>query len=336
MEQKLSRSAKSNSAVHFADRANGRVAYLDQGPRNGRAILLRHGFSGDRTTWSGIASGLRRANYCIIVPDLPAHGQTTIDANNADELSTFLPAFLDVLEIAEVDIVAHSLGAVAATQFATAHADRVSSLTLIASTGLDSEVDTGFIFGMANATTAGEVSHLLRRIAAKPVELSPELAAEFAKTMAKGRLKTLSAAIIGPSGQTTDNEVGISDVLVNNAGIVRNGPASETSGVDWRAVIDVNLNGVFYCAQAFGKRMAAVGRGATVNISSMCGEIVVYPQPQVAYNAAKAGVTLITKSLAVEWAKQGVRVNAVAPGCTATELTLAGRSNEEWFSTWMR
>ncbi len=131
-------------------------------------------------------------------------------------------------------------------------------------------------------------------------------------------------------------EFGVPDVLVNNAGIVRNSPASETSEADWHAVIDVNLNGVFYCAQSFGKRMAAVGRGAIVNISSMCGEIVVYPQPQVAYNAAKAGVNLITKSLAVEWAKQGVRVNAVAPGYTATELTLAGRSNEEWFSTWMR
>ncbi|WP_176074625.1 SDR family NAD(P)-dependent oxidoreductase [Brucella intermedia] len=131
-------------------------------------------------------------------------------------------------------------------------------------------------------------------------------------------------------------EFGVSDVLVNNAGIVRNSPASETSEADWHAVIDINLNGVFYCAQSFGKRMAAVGRGTIVNISSMCGEIVVYPQPQVAYNAAKAGVNLITKSLAVEWAKQGVRVNAVAPGYTATELTLAGRSNEEWFSTWMR
>ncbi len=86
-------------------------------------------------------------------------------------------------------------------------------------------------------------------------------------------------------------EFGVPDVLVNNAGIVRNSPASETSEADWHAVIDINLNGVFfYCAQSFGKRMAAVGRGTIVNISSMCGEIVVYPQPQVAYNAAKAGV----------------------------------------------
>lgn len=196
--------SKSNSAVHFADLANGRVAYLDQGPKNGRAILLLHGFSGDRTTWTGIASGLRRANFRVIAPDLPAHGLTTIDATNTDELGAFLPAFLDALEVGEVDVVAHSLGAVAATQFAAAHASRVSSVTLIAPAGIGSDVDVGFISGMAHATTAGEVSHLLRRIAAKPVELSPELAAEFAKTMAKGRLKALSAAIIGPSGQTID------------------------------------------------------------------------------------------------------------------------------------
>lgn len=135
--------------------------------------------------------------------------------------------------------------------------------------------------------------------------------------------------------EAISNEIGVPDILVNNAGIVRNAAASDVTEDDWRAVIDVNLNGVFFCAQAFGKCMAAAGRGAIVNISSMCGEIVVYPQPQVAYNAAKAGVNLITKSLAVEWAKLGVRVNAVAPGYTATELTLAGRSNEEWFSTWL-
>ncbi|MEJ5082327.1 SDR family NAD(P)-dependent oxidoreductase [Ochrobactrum sp. MYb379] len=131
------------------------------------------------------------------------------------------------------------------------------------------------------------------------------------------------------------SEYGVPDILVNNAGIVKNAPASETTEADWRAVIDVNLNGVFFCAQAFGKRMSAAGRGAIVNISSICGEVTVYPQPQVAYNAAKAGVNLITKSLAVEWAKQGVRVNSVAPGYTATELTIAGRSNEEWFSHWL-
>jgi NAD(P)-dependent dehydrogenase (short-subunit alcohol dehydrogenase family) len=105
---------------------------------------------------------------------------------------------------------------------------------------------------------------------------------------------------------------------------------------DWKSVIDIDLGGVFHCAQAFGKRMVAAGRGSMVNISSICGEVTVYPQPQVSYNAAKAGVNLLTKSLAVEWAKSGVRVNAVAPGYVATELTLRGRSNPEWFDTWMR
>jgi NAD(P)-dependent dehydrogenase (short-subunit alcohol dehydrogenase family) len=126
------------------------------------------------------------------------------------------------------------------------------------------------------------------------------------------------------------------DVLVNNAGIVRNAPAAEMSLDDWKSVIDIDLGGVFHCAQAFGKRMVAAGRGSMVNISSICGEVTVYPQPQVSYNAAKAGVNLLTKSLAVEWAKSGVRVNAVAPGHVATELTLRGRSNPEWFDTWMR
>lgn len=123
-------------------------------------------------------------------------------------------------------------------------------------------------------------------------------------------------------------------ILVNNAGIVQNAPALEVNLADWQRVIDVNLHGVFHTARAFGRSMVAAGAGSVINISSICGEVAVHPQPQAAYNAAKAGVNLLTKSLAVEWAGK-VRVNAIAPGYTATELTLMGRSKPEWFNTWL-
>ena len=125
------------------------------------------------------------------------------------------------------------------------------------------------------------------------------------------------------------------DILVNNAGIAHNIPAEEASDFDWLNVIDVNLNGVFWCCRAAGKRMLSRGQGAIVNIASMSGMIVNKPQPQAAYNVAKAGVIMLTQSLAAEWAERGVRVNAVSPGYIGTEMTKMGMSNEAWKKTWL-
>ena len=125
------------------------------------------------------------------------------------------------------------------------------------------------------------------------------------------------------------------DVVVANAGIVHNVPSVDADIKDFQSVLDVNLNGVFNTLQTFGAAMIKRGRGAVVCTSSICGEVTVWPQPQAAYNAAKAGVNLLVKSTAVEWAKSGVRVNGVAPGYTATKLTLAGRSKPELFDAWM-
>lgn len=111
------------------------------------------------------------------------------------------------------------------------------------------------------------------------------------------------------------------DILVNNAGVARVAPTRDTSDDDWRFVTSVNLDGVFYCCRAFGAAMAERGSGNIVNIGSMCGFIVVRPQNGPAYNASKAGVHMLTKTFACEWAKSGVRVNAVAPGYVATEMT---------------
>ena len=120
-----------------------------------------------------------------------------------------------------------------------------------------------------------------------------------------------------------------------NAGIARNSDAAATSPDEWNEVIDINLNGVWWCSQTFGRSMVERRRGAIVNIGSMSGLVVNRPQPQAAYNVSKAGVHMLTKSLAIEWAAYGVRVNAVAPGYIGTELTKRGMSNETWRSMWL-
>ena len=125
------------------------------------------------------------------------------------------------------------------------------------------------------------------------------------------------------------------DIAVNNAGIVKNAATLETSDADWLEVIEVNLNGVFRCCREFGRLMVEQRRGAIVNMSSNSAVIVDRPQGQPAYNASKAGVAQLTKSLAAEWAPSNVRVNAIAPGYIDTALTDAGKGNAEWIKLWM-
>ena len=125
------------------------------------------------------------------------------------------------------------------------------------------------------------------------------------------------------------------DVLVCNAGVAFHAPAEAISDEQWLRVIDLNLNGVFWCCRAFGAPMLEAGKGSIVNIGSMSGVISNKPQPQAHYNASKAAVHMLTKSLAGEWARRGVRVNAVAPTYIETAMTRQGMNNPAWYPTWL-
>jgi NAD(P)-dependent dehydrogenase (short-subunit alcohol dehydrogenase family) len=124
---------------------------------------------------------------------------------------------------------------------------------------------------------------------------------------------------------TVTSELGPVDVLVNNSGTCFHRPALDVPDEEWRAVWDVNVDGLWRCSRVVGAQMVGRGTGAIVNIGSISAQIVNRPQMQPAYNASKAAVHQLTKSLAAEWAPHGVRVNALAPGYVKTEMAPVDR-----------
>ena len=158
-------------------------------------------------------------------------------------------------------------------------------------------------------------------------DLRPDTAETVAARIREGGRQALvvqadvsKADQVGRLAAEATERFGKVDILVNNAGISRRAPSVEMTLADWQAVIDVNLTGVFLCCQAFAKGMLERRHGKIINTASMSALIVNRDVPQAPYYASKAGVVMLTKALAAEWAPFHVNVNAIAPGYMSTPL----------------
>jgi NAD(P)-dependent dehydrogenase (short-subunit alcohol dehydrogenase family) len=130
----------------------------------------------------------------------------------------------------------------------------------------------------------------------------------------------------------TATEFGRLDICVNNAGISMQKPVEEMPEKDWDRMMDINLKGVFLCSQAAARLMLPRQSGSIINIGSISSRTVNVPQKQAVYNTSKAGVVMLSRSMALEWAPHGVRVNSISPGYMKTEMTLSSMS--QLFPAW--
>ncbi|MGO4488975.1 SDR family NAD(P)-dependent oxidoreductase [Microbacterium sp. 2RAF4] len=149
-----------------------------------------------------------------------------------------------------------------------------------------------------------------------------------------------SEASVAAAFDIIGERLGTADVLVNSAGITSGTPLLETTPEDWRRVLDVNVTGTFVTSREFARRHVESDRGnpaSIVNVSSMSAFAVNIPQTQAAYNTSKAAVSMFTKSAAIEWWPLGIRVNAIAPGYFASDMTRDFvAENPEMADEWVR
>lgn len=164
----------------------------------------------------------------------------------------------------------------------------------------------------ANVVVVGRDAGAAQEVKAELAGLGAQSLTVLADITRRAEIERTLAESVAHFGQV--------DILVNNAGTCVHRPALEVTDQEWRQVMDVNVDALWVASQVFGAHMVARGAGNIVNVGSISAQIVNRPQWQPGYNASKAAVHQLTKSLAAEWAPHGVRVNALAPGYVKTEM----------------
>jgi NAD(P)-dependent dehydrogenase (short-subunit alcohol dehydrogenase family) len=198
-------------------------------------------------------------------------------------------------------------------------------------TGASSGLGVGFARALAqagaNLVLAARRADRLESLAAELGEAGAEVLPVACDVTDPNQVEALKDACLERFGRA--------DILVNNAGTTEIVPAENESEEAFLRVLNVNLNGAFYCAQRFGRVMLEAGRGSIINVASIFGFVASGSIPQAGYVASKGAVVNLTRELAAQWARRGVRVNGIAPGFFLSEMT------EEMFSdersmTWLR
>src|SRR6185436_90810 len=183
---------------------------------------------------------------------------------------------------------------------------------------------TGSSQGLGNAMArglaqAGAAVVLNGRDEKKLTAAAEALRVEIANSrVSTAAFDVVDGAAVASAVEKIEADFGPIDILVNNAGIQRRAPLAEMTEAQWREVLDTNLTSAFLVARAVAPRMIARKAGKIINICSVMSDVT---RPTIGnYAAAKGGLKMLTKAMAVEWAKHGVQANAIAPGYFATEL----------------
>jgi NAD(P)-dependent dehydrogenase (short-subunit alcohol dehydrogenase family) len=206
--------------------------------------------------------------------------------------------------------------------------------------GMDSKTQVSFTCDLRGKTafitggSSGIGAHLAGVLAAAGARVvvaarrEQELAKVVASIEKRGgkaiaiRMDVTDSESIDAGFLAAEREIGVANVLINNAGIALGKPALETTAADWDGVINTNLRGPFLAAQAFARRLIAhSSSGSIVNVGSILGERVA--KGAAPYASSKAGILHLTRALALEWARYKIRVNAIAPGYIHTDMNRA-------------